>query len=128
MLDPLLARIDDAIAERLAMLGGDNDEEALRLEGSFIDFVESAWPSIDPAVFQSNWAVTGLAEHLEAVAGDDPNSAEGQKFSSVFEPLRSSAAPVAYEPRLRPTPLCRSTSDHRRLPSSYWPASIAASV
>jgi hypothetical protein len=50
--DPLLARIDDAIAERLAMLGGDNDEEALRLEGSFIDFVESAWPSIDPAVFQ----------------------------------------------------------------------------
>src|SRR5262245_45838467 len=66
--DPLLARIDEAIAERMAMLGGDDDQEALRLEGSFIDFVESAWPSIDPAIFQSNWAITGLAEHLEAVA------------------------------------------------------------
>ena len=68
MLDPLLARIDEAIAERVAMLGGDNDEEALRLEGSFMDFVEAAWPSIDPAEFQTSSVVEAMAEHLQAVA------------------------------------------------------------
>ena len=26
---------------------GRNDEEAQRLEGSFIDFVEAAWPAIE---------------------------------------------------------------------------------
>ena len=68
MLDPLLARIDEAIAERVAMLGGHNDEEALRLEGSFLDFVEAAWPSIDPAEFQTSSVVEAMAEHLQAVA------------------------------------------------------------
>src|SRR5262245_42917053 len=65
--DPLLARIDEAIAERLA-LGGDNDEEALRLEVSFLDFVESAWPLIDSADFQRSFVVEAMAEHLQAVA------------------------------------------------------------
>jgi hypothetical protein len=66
--DPLLAKIDEVLAMRLAMLGGGDDEEALRLEESFIDFIEAAWPSIDPSEFRTNWAVDGLAEHLQAVA------------------------------------------------------------
>jgi hypothetical protein len=66
--DPLLAKIDEVLAMRLAMLGGEDDERALRLEGSLIDFVEAAWPSIDGAEYQRNWAVDGLAEHLQAVA------------------------------------------------------------
>jgi predicted phage terminase large subunit-like protein len=43
-------------------------EEALRLEGSLIDFVESAWPAIDPAEYQSCWAIDALCEHLQAVS------------------------------------------------------------
>ena len=66
--DPLLAKIDEVLAMRMAMPGGGNDDEALRLEESFIDFIEAAWPSIDPSEFQPNWAVDGLAEHLQAVA------------------------------------------------------------
>jgi predicted phage terminase large subunit-like protein len=69
--DPLLAKIDEVLAMRLAMLGGADDDEALRLEGSLIAFVEAAWSSVDSAPFQSNWAVTGLAEHLEAVANGE---------------------------------------------------------
>jgi hypothetical protein len=66
--DPLLAEIDAVIAERLAAQGGHDDEEALRLESSLLDFVEAAWPSIDGAEYQPNWAVDGLCEHLQAVA------------------------------------------------------------
>jgi hypothetical protein len=39
----------------------------LTLEGSLIDFVEAAWPSIDSAKYLSNWAIDGLCEHLQAV-------------------------------------------------------------
>jgi hypothetical protein len=42
-------------------------EEIERLEGSLIDFVEAAWPSIDSSEFLSSWAIEGLCEHLEAV-------------------------------------------------------------
>jgi predicted phage terminase large subunit-like protein len=85
--NPFRQALERRLAERRA--GGDNDEEALRLEGSFIDFVESAWPNIDSAVFQSNWAITGLAEHLEAVAA-------GQiKRLLVNFPPRSSKTTVA---------------------------------
>jgi hypothetical protein len=66
--DPLLAKIDEVLAMRLAMVGGGDDEEALRLEGSLIDFVVAAWPWIDGAEYQPNWAVEGLCEHLQAVA------------------------------------------------------------
>jgi hypothetical protein len=66
--DPLLAEIDRVIAERIAAQGSAEDEEALRLEESFIDFVEAAWPSIDPAEFQRSWVVEAMAEHLQAVA------------------------------------------------------------
>ena len=31
--------------------------ERLRLEGSLIDFVEAAWPYIDAAPYQPNWAI-----------------------------------------------------------------------
>jgi hypothetical protein len=66
--DPLLAKIDEVLAMRMAMLGGRDDEEALRLEGSLIDFVEAAWPAIDPAEFQRSFVVEAMAEHLQAVA------------------------------------------------------------
>jgi predicted phage terminase large subunit-like protein len=42
--------------------------DATRLEGSFIDFFEAAWPHIDPAPFVSGWHLVAIAQHLEAVA------------------------------------------------------------
>src|SRR6185312_10882839 len=66
--DPLLARIDEMLAERMAMLGSREDEEAQRLEESFVDFVEAAWPAVDPAEFQRSSVVEAMAEHLQAVA------------------------------------------------------------
>lgn len=42
-------------------------EDAERVEASFIDFVEAAWPSIDSAEYQPSWAIEGLCEHLQAV-------------------------------------------------------------
>jgi predicted phage terminase large subunit-like protein len=65
MFDPLLASIDEVLAER--MLGSGNDEEAERLESSLIDFVEAAWPAVDGSVYQSNWAIDALCDHLQAV-------------------------------------------------------------
>jgi hypothetical protein len=41
--------------------------ERLRLEGSLIEFVEVAWPFIDAAPYQPNWAIDALCEHLQAV-------------------------------------------------------------
>jgi hypothetical protein len=41
--------------------------ERLRLEGSLIEFVEEAWPFIDAAPYQPNWAIDALCEHLQAV-------------------------------------------------------------
>jgi hypothetical protein len=41
--------------------------ERLRLEGSLIEFVEEAWPFIDTAPYQPNWAIDALREHLQAV-------------------------------------------------------------
>ena len=43
------------------------DDERLRLEGSLIEFVEEAWPYIDAAPYQPNWAIDALCEHLQAV-------------------------------------------------------------
>jgi hypothetical protein len=71
MLDPLLARIDQAMAERIAAQGSAEDEDALRLEGDFVAFIEAAWPHVDPSPYQSNWAIDGLAQHLEAVANGE---------------------------------------------------------
>jgi hypothetical protein len=66
--DPLLAEIDRVIAERIAAQGSAEDEEALRLEEDFLAFVESAWPSIDPAEFQRSWVVEAMCEHPQAAA------------------------------------------------------------
>jgi predicted phage terminase large subunit-like protein len=66
--DPLLARIDEEIAARIAAQGSAEDEEALRLEEDFLAFVEAAWPSIDSAEFQRSWVVEAMCEHLQAVA------------------------------------------------------------
>ena len=51
-----LIRARRAELEATAALGR-NDEEAQHLEGSFIDFVEAAWPAIDPAEYQPCWAI-----------------------------------------------------------------------
>jgi predicted phage terminase large subunit-like protein len=66
--DPLLERIEAEIAARKAAMVGRDDDEALRLENSLIDFVAAAWSSVDASEFQDNWAVEGLCEHLEALA------------------------------------------------------------
>lgn len=42
-------------------------KETKKLEGSLFEFVKAAWPSIDSAPFQSNWAIEALCLHLEAV-------------------------------------------------------------
>src|SRR4029077_16806919 len=41
--------------------------ERLRLENSLIEFVEEAWPYVDAAEYQPNWAIDALCEHLQAV-------------------------------------------------------------
>ena len=43
------------------------EAERLRLEGSLIEFVEAAWPSVDAADYQETWAIDALCEHLAAV-------------------------------------------------------------
>lgn len=43
-------------------------QEKERLEANLIDFVEAAWPVIDPAPYQGNWHIDAICEHLEAVA------------------------------------------------------------
>src|SRR5262249_48025664 len=55
-----------SLATALRGLGG--KEKAGRLEASFIDFVEEAWPAIDPAEYQGCWAIDSLCEHLQAVS------------------------------------------------------------
>src|SRR5262245_29056701 len=62
-----LIRARRAELELTAALGHD-DEQAQRLEGSLIDFVEAAWPAIDPAEYQPCWAIDALCEHLQAVS------------------------------------------------------------
>ena len=52
----------------LAAAVGRDEEQAQRLEGSFIDFVEAAWPALDPAEYQSCWAIDALCEHLQALS------------------------------------------------------------
>src|SRR5262249_11631955 len=65
-----LIRARRAELEVTAALGRD-DEKAQRLEASFIDFVEAAWPAIDPAEYQRCWAIDELGEHLQAVVRGD---------------------------------------------------------
>src|SRR5262250_2527889 len=43
-------------------------EKAERLEASLIDFVQEAWPAIDPAEYQPCWAIDALCEHLQAIS------------------------------------------------------------
>ena len=74
--------------EAAAALGRD-DERAQQLEGSFIDFVEAAWPALDPAEYHSSWAIDALCEHLQAVS-------EGQiRHLLVNAPPRCSKTTVA---------------------------------
>jgi hypothetical protein len=50
-----------------AALSAQADEDALRYEGSLVEFLEGAWPSIDVSEYKPNWAIDGLCEHLQAV-------------------------------------------------------------
>ena len=52
-----------AIARAKLPLAEERDE----FEGSLINFVEGAWPSLDPTEYQSCWAIDALCEHLQAV-------------------------------------------------------------
>jgi len=82
-----LVRTRRAELEATAALGRD-DEQAQQLEGSFIDFVEAAWPALDPAEYQPCWAIDALCEHLQAVS-------EGQiRHLLVNAPPRCSMTPI----------------------------------
>src|SRR5262249_8289997 len=68
-MDSLLELIRARPAElEVTAAPGRDDEQAQRLVGSFIDFVEAAWPAIDPAEYQPCWAIDALCEHLQAVS------------------------------------------------------------
>jgi hypothetical protein len=55
MTEPtLLSLIRQVRAQRHATDALEN--ERLRLEGSLIEFVEEAWPYVDAAEYQPNWA------------------------------------------------------------------------
>src|SRR5262245_53001508 len=62
-----LIRARRAELEVTAAIGRD-DEQEQRDEGSFMDFVEGAWPAIDPAEYQRCWAIDALCEHLQALS------------------------------------------------------------
>ena len=63
--NPLLELISARRIElEQAAARGRDDERAQQLEGSFIDFVEAAWPAIDPAEYQQCWAIDALCEHF----------------------------------------------------------------
>jgi hypothetical protein len=68
MTDPgtLLSLIRQVRAQRRSQPDA-LEGERLRLEGSLIEFVEEAWPFIDAAPYQPNWAIDALCEHLQAV-------------------------------------------------------------
>jgi hypothetical protein len=36
-------------------------------DSSLLSFVEAAWPSLEPSVYQSCWAIDAICEHLQAV-------------------------------------------------------------
>src|SRR6516164_2816517 len=72
-MDPMDSNLLELIRARRAELEaaaarGRDDELAQQLEGSFIDFVEAAWPAIDPAEYQPCWAIDALCEHLQALS------------------------------------------------------------
>ena len=72
MDSPLLELIRARRVElEAAAARGRDVERAQHLEGSFIDFVEAAWPAIDPAEYQRCWAIDALCEHLQAVVNGD---------------------------------------------------------
>src|ERR1700735_4252518 len=43
------------------------EQEKIDYEGSLLSFLRDAWPNIENAEFQENWAIEAIAEHLEAV-------------------------------------------------------------
>jgi len=64
--------LDPALRERLtlqviARAKLPQAQERAELEGSLLNFVEGAWPSLDPTQYQSCWAIDALCEHLQAV-------------------------------------------------------------
>ncbi len=67
-----MMRLEELPREKLIMLARaklllPRARERDQLEASLIDFVEAAWPSIDPSDYQPCWAIDALCEHLQAV-------------------------------------------------------------
>lgn len=69
-----MASEDEISPEVLAMLGQfspemiGNEAERHLAELSLYEFLQGAWPYIDPAPFMGNWHLEFIAEHLEAVS------------------------------------------------------------
>jgi hypothetical protein len=79
-MDPLLASIDEALAERMALLAGGNDDERVLQttygyydddgvrQGGLIAFVRYFWSVLEPSnPFVDGWPLWAMCEHLEAV-------------------------------------------------------------
>ena len=67
MAEPsLLELIREVRAGRAAKLDP-LDDERLRLENDFSEFVKQAWSSVDAAEYQHSWAIDCLCQHLQAV-------------------------------------------------------------
>src|SRR5258708_7571812 len=59
-------RLDAELARRQRLR--ELEQERLRCEGSLLEFLRSAWPSIDPSPFVESWAIDAMCDHLQAVA------------------------------------------------------------
>src|SRR5215475_15995512 len=92
----MLMSLENTSRERLRHLALacrtlEKKEKAEHLEASLINFVQEAWPAIDPAEYQSCWAIDALCEHLQAVS-------EGQiRHLLVNAPPRCSKTTIALE-------------------------------
>ena len=65
-IDKRLAALETKLAA--GQIDPDIAEENELLEGSLIDFVEAAWPSVDTSEYQQSWAIDALCDHLQAVS------------------------------------------------------------
>jgi hypothetical protein len=70
----MLTNLENTSHERLRGLALacktlEKKEKAEHLEASLVNFVQEAWPAIDPAEYRGCRVIDALCEHLQAVSG-----------------------------------------------------------
>ena len=82
--------------------------DALRYESSLIDFTAAFWSVVEPGVFQRNWHIDAICEHLEAVA--DRQIKRGLLINMPPRHMKSLGANVFFQPGCgRRTPIRKNT-------------------